>query len=64
MEWSNAQSATGFGPVGYSRQADDVMEKIRARAHALWEEAGRPQGRELEFWQRAESETVEAVSLR
>src|SRR4051812_10349833 len=31
-------------------------EQIRRRAHELWEEAGRPEGRELEFWHRAERE--------
>lgn len=64
MEWSNAQRATGFGPVGYSRQADQVMNRIRARAQALWEAEGKPDGRDLEFWLRAESEIVEDVSLR
>lgn len=64
MEWSNAQRATGFGPAGYSRQADQVMNRIRARAQALWEAEGKPDGRDLEFWLRAESEIVEDVSLR
>jgi hypothetical protein len=31
-------------------------EEIRARAHQLWEEAGKPQGREHEFWHQAERE--------
>jgi hypothetical protein len=35
---------------------DDQMEKIRRRAHELWEAAGRPEGREQEFWYRAERE--------
>ena len=29
---------------------------IRARAHALWEAAGKPQGRHEEFWLAAERE--------
>jgi hypothetical protein len=29
---------------------------IRARAHALWEAAGQPQGRHEEFWLQAERE--------
>jgi len=33
--------------------ADD---QIKRRAHELWEQAGRPEGRELEFWHRAERE--------
>lgn len=30
--------------------------RIRTRAHELWEEAGCPPGRDLEFWLRAERE--------
>ena len=29
-------------------------EDIRSRAHQLWEAAGRPEGREEEFWREAE----------
>lgn len=64
MGWSNAQRATGFGPVGYERQAEAVMERIRARRHDLWERAGRPEGREAEFWRQAETEVVDEISLR
>lgn len=28
--------------------------KVRARAFELWEQAGRPEGRDLEFWLEAE----------
>lgn len=34
-----------------SRSSHD--ERVRTRAYHLWEEAGRPQGRESEFWHRA-----------
>lgn len=64
MKWDIAQRATGFGPVGYSRQADVVMDRIRRRAHELWEDAGRPCGRDMEFWQQAETEVVTDISLR
>lgn len=64
MAWDNAQRATGFGPVGYSRQADLVMERIRHRAHDLWEAEGRPTDRDLHLWLRAEAEVVEEISLR
>lgn len=64
MAWSNAQRATGFGPIGYSRQADQVMDRIRQRAHELWEQAGRPRGRETQFWSRAEAEVVDDITLR
>ena len=32
---------------------DDREERIRAKAHALWEEAGRPEGRSDEHWMNA-----------
>ena len=31
-------------------------EQIRTRAHRLWEIAGRPEGRQDEFWHEAERE--------
>jgi Protein of unknown function (DUF2934) len=31
-------------------------EQIRNYAHQLWEEAGRPEGRDAEFWHAAEVE--------
>jgi hypothetical protein len=31
-------------------------DQIRERAHQLWELAGRPEGREQEFWYQAERE--------
>jgi hypothetical protein len=40
--------------------APDVGEKIKQRAHELWEAEGRPEGRELEFWLQAEGELSEA----
>jgi Protein of unknown function (DUF2934) len=33
-----------------------TSDQIRARAHELWELAGRPEGREQEFWYEAECE--------
>jgi hypothetical protein len=33
-----------------------IEEQIRTRAHQLWEVAGRPEGREAEFWHEAERE--------
>ena len=42
---------------------DDVLEPIRVRAYMLWEQAGRPEGGDLEFWERArrEIEAEEAI---
>jgi hypothetical protein len=34
-------------------------EKIRTRAHELWQQHGRPAGRDEEFWLQAESELRE-----
>jgi hypothetical protein len=31
----------------------DRERRIRARAYQLWEEEGRPPGRDLEFWEKA-----------
>ena len=32
--------------------------QVRSRAYELWEQAGRPAGRELEFWLEAERQLV------
>ena len=32
---------------------DDLLAPIRERAYQLWEQAGRPAGGDLEFWERA-----------
>jgi hypothetical protein len=37
-------------------RAAALHEEIRRRAFGLWQEAGRPEGRDLEFWLRAEQE--------
>lgn len=34
-------------------------DEIRRRAHELWEQAGRPQGREDHFWLEAERQLKE-----
>ena len=41
------------------RDAKRTKEKIRVRAHELWEQHGRPIGRDEEFWLQAESENKE-----
>jgi hypothetical protein len=37
--------------------------RIRKRAHEIWEENGRPVGRDEEFWFRAEQEFREAEQI-
>jgi len=36
-------------------------ERVRARAQRLWQEAGRPEGRDEEFWHRAEREIAAEI---
>jgi hypothetical protein len=36
--------------------AQPTNDEIRVRAHQLWEQAGKPEGREEEFWHQAERE--------
>jgi Protein of unknown function (DUF2934) len=38
---------------------DPTDDQIRTRAHQLWEQAGKPEGREDEFWHQAEKELQE-----
>jgi hypothetical protein len=33
--------------------AESIEERVRQRAYRIWEEEGRPEGREHEHWQRA-----------
>ena len=41
----------------------ETEETIRARAYALWEQAGRPDGQDQEFWHMAERELAEQSRL-
>jgi len=36
---------------------DDRQERIRQRAHAIWEQAGRPEGADMQHWDQATAET-------
>jgi len=42
--------------LGELNMSTPSEEQIRQRAHQLWELAGRPEGREQEFWHEAERE--------
>lgn len=42
---------------------DHNETNIRDRAYALWQNDGSPDGRELEFWDRAERELTEEAGL-
>ena len=39
---------------------DDRHERIRQRAHEIWEQAGRPEGAHMEHWDQATAE-IDAV---
>jgi hypothetical protein len=41
-----------------------LKQQIRARAHELWEQHGRPAGRDVEFWLQAEEEVIGAGLCR
>jgi Protein of unknown function (DUF2934) len=46
-----------------SRQmSKPTEEQIKVRAHELWEQAGKPEGREDEFWHQAEKELVQGTT--
>jgi len=40
---------------------DDRQERIRRRAHEIWEQAGRPEGANMEHWNQATAEIDGAV---
>ncbi|MBY6265455.1 DUF2934 domain-containing protein [Azospirillum sp. 412522] len=42
---------------------DDIQERIRHRAHELWESEGRPHGRDADHWTQAEAEIRGAGAL-
>jgi hypothetical protein len=42
----------------------DDDEKVRERAFMLWEQAGRPEGRSLQFWFEAIRELEDAAATR
>lgn len=41
---------------------EDYEERIRQRAHAIWEREGRPHGRHLDHWDQAQREEVPSTS--
>ena len=44
--------------------AHPTEEQIRKRTFELWEQAGKPEGREDEFWQQAQRELQDAEERR
>jgi DUF2934 family protein len=41
---------------------DDRQDRIRQRAHEIWEKAGRPEGAHQEHWEQATAEVDSAVA--
>ncbi len=39
--------------------SSDVEDRIRSRAFEMWQDEGCPDGKDLEFWLRAESELLQ-----
>ena len=37
-------------------EGDDLEQRVRERAYALWEQAGSPEDRQDEFWHQARAE--------
>ncbi len=43
---------------------NDVLEPIRTRAYFLWEQAGRPDGGDLAFWDEARQQIEQEAKAR
>jgi len=52
---AEASDSVSLGPRT-PPQAQPTEDEIRARAYALWEQAGRPDGDGVQFWMEAEKE--------
>jgi hypothetical protein len=65
-DWETAQRILALAEELRSRAlalARPDERRIRKRAREIWEENGRPSGRDEEFWLRAEQEFREAEEL-
>ncbi|MFO1049346.1 MAG: DUF2934 domain-containing protein [Geminicoccaceae bacterium] len=56
MDASDPPAFGGVTGAGAPESKVDRQERIRRRAHELWQEAGSPVGSELDFWLKAEAE--------
>jgi len=52
------------GPVAVISAPNTLEDEIRTRAYLLYEQEGRQDGRDKEYWLRAESEILEQYGLR
>jgi hypothetical protein len=60
----NGDKHPGSSNVTVITAPNSLEDEIRTRAYALYEEEGRQQGRDQEYWLRAESEIMERYGLR
>lgn len=56
QERRNGGGGTGWGAGQGHKDAREEAELIADRAHAIWEQSGRPEGCAQEHWLRAEAE--------
>jgi hypothetical protein len=49
-------TAKKSAPTAIPARREITTEIISARAYTLWDQAGRPQGRDMEYWLQAESQ--------
>ena len=56
MDASDPPAFGGVTGAGAPGSEADRHERIRQRAHEMWQEAGSPPDRELDFWLKAEAE--------
>lgn len=55
MEMDQGRVVYGRGPT---TEEEEQVERIRRRAHEIWEEEGRPEGYCEEHWRRAEQDIL------
>lgn len=53
-----SSASSGQSPQSYTEYRTPTHEQIARRAYAIWEEAGRPEGRSVEHWLAAERELL------
>lgn len=59
MDASDPPAFGGATGVGATDDGGEGQERVRRRAYELWQEAGSPSGREMDFWLQAERELGE-----
>lgn len=52
------------GSKGVSLNTEKINEFIRMRAYYIWEDMGKPQGKDVEIWDKAEKEILSQLKKR